>query len=223
MYPHQDKYPNDLRRFQLVRLRTRLVQRGGQGYVAETEAGCACTGCAGEEGGRIVGFGFFIREGSDEAGRRWRAESWGTKVERYLLGWDAWYEVKVLQRANDPVAERRFAEATEYDFYKRLEDYWLLGLLGVDPSCRRRGVGQRIVQHGLSVAAVEKVPVTLEASVVGRKLYQKMGFKTIQTAVIVEGVDGLDEGVAMLWEPPDLKGTWLEEGPDGTVKLKTPS
>jgi len=222
MYPHQDRYPNDLRRYQLVRLRTRLVQQGGQGYVAETEAGCGCKGCSGEDGGRIVGFGFFIREGRDEAARKWRAESWTAKFERYLLSWDVWYEMTFLQRANDPRAQAQFARVTKYGFYEVLDDYWLLGLLGVDPSCRRRGIGRMIVEHGLSIAAEEKVPVTLEASILGRKLYQEMGFQTIQKSAIVDGGEDLKEGVAMLWEPMELKGKWLQEGSDGTKHLKSP-
>ena len=217
MYPHQEKYANDLRRFQLILLRARLVQQGGQGYVAETEPGCACSGCDGEERKRIVGFGFSSRAGHDEAGRRWRADSWGRKVERYLLGWDEWYEMKFLQRASDPAAMRSFATAIGYDFNEVLDGYWLLGLLGVDPKCQRRGIGQRIVQRGLDVAAQENVPVTLKASPVGRGLYQKMGFKTIQTEGVVEEAAARG-GLPMLWEPPGMTRTWLE--PDGTLKLK---
>jgi ribosomal protein S18 acetylase RimI-like enzyme len=217
LYPHQGKYPNDLRRFQLIRLRVRLVQQGGQAYVAETEPGCACSGCDGEEGKRIVGFGFFIRVGDDEAGRRWRADSWGRKVERYLLGWDEWYEMKFLQRASDPAALRSFAMANGFNFSEVLDGYWFLGLLGVDPKCQRRGIGERIVQRGLDVAEQENLPVMLKASPVGRGLYQKMRFKSVQTGGVVDEV-AARAGLPMLWEPPEMIGTWLE--PDGTLKLK---
>ena len=219
LYPHQDKYPNDLRRFQLIRLRTRFVQQGSQGYVAETEPGCACKGCNGEAVARIVGFGFFIREGNDEVAQKWRAESWATKFERYLLSWDQWYELTFLQRANDPEAGATFARAEEHKFYKMLRDYWLLGLLCVDPACQKRGIGQRIIEHGLKVAAGENKPVALDASAAGRPLYQKLGFKTVQGTVFDDGVMG--SGWSMLWEPPGFEGVWLEDGSDGEFKLRT--
>jgi GNAT superfamily N-acetyltransferase len=155
--------------------------------------------------------------GDDEAGRRWRADSWGRKMERYLLGWDEWYEMKFLQRASDPAALRSFAMAKGFNFNEVLYGYWFLGLLGVDPKCQRRGIGQRIVQRGLDVAAQENVPVMLKASPVGRGLYQKMGFNSVKTGGVVDEV-AARAGLPMLWEPPEMKGTWLE--PDGTLKLK---
>ena len=168
---------------------------------------------------RSLGFGFFVREGSDEAARRWREDSLYNKFERRLLLWEAWYERIFLQRAADPKAQALWAVAKRYDFYDVLKEYWLLGMLGVDPAYQRRGVGGIILKHGLNIAADEKVPVTLQASVVGRKLYQELGFVTIQSSTLV---DGLEDMAAMLWEPPDLKGRWLEEEEDGKMKLKAP-
>lgn len=220
LYPHQDKFPNDLRRFQLIRLRARLVQQGGQGYVAESEPGCKCSGCGGEEKRTILGFGFFIRLGNDEAGRRWKADSWDRKAERWLLSWDEWYEKKFLQRASDPEAMSSFARAIGYNFDNELDGYWLLGLLGVDPKCHRKGIGQRIVQRGLDVATEDKVPVTLKASVLGRGLYQKMGFKNIHLEVPLDEAAAI-AGLPMLWEPSELKGTWLEE--NGILKRRQSS
>jgi hypothetical protein len=65
LYHHQDKNPNDLRRIQLIRLRTRLVQQGGQAYVTKTELGDELY----DEKPQAVGFGFFIRNDNDD-GRR---------------------------------------------------------------------------------------------------------------------------------------------------------
>jgi GNAT superfamily N-acetyltransferase len=155
--------------------------------------------------------------GDDEAGRRWKVDTWERKIERWLLSWDEWYELKFLQRAKDSEAMRTFARAIGYNFDKFLDGYWLLGLLGVDPKFYRRGIGQRIVQRGLDVAAEEKVPVTLKASTVGRSLYQNMGFKTIHMEVAVDEA-AAKAGLPMLWEPPALTGTWLEDG--GTLKPK---
>ena len=68
LYPHQDRFPDDLRRFQLIRLRTRLVERGSNGFVAESEEGDA------EWTGKpeVLGFAFYIRNGNDAGAKKWR-------------------------------------------------------------------------------------------------------------------------------------------------------
>jgi len=93
-----------------------------------------------------------------------------------------------------------FRNATEYNIYTKLPSYWHLGLLGVSPRCQRRGIGAKLVAYGQRIAAEEKLPLTLEASVMGRFLYVKMGFQIVEESKIVEGL----EGVAMLWEPEGL-------------------
>ncbi|KAF2806276.1 acyl-CoA N-acyltransferase [Mytilinidion resinicola] len=212
LYPHQEKYPNDLRRFQLIRLRSRLVQLGSHGFVAESEPGDAEWNGAPE----ILGFAFYIREGSDEKAARWRQDSIAKRLDRYLLSWEQWYEEKALDRASDPARAKIMREATQYKFTSQLESYWYLGLLGVSPKHQRRGIGAKLVAYGQRIAEEEKMPVTLEASVMGRGLYAKLGFKEIERLAIVEGL----EGVAMLWEPEGAEGTWLVRGEDGKAELK---
>lgn len=194
------------------------MQQGGQAFVAVTEPGDEIySGMP-----QIIGFGFFIRKGNDEAARIWKAESWFNKLERHLLSWDAWYEMKFLQRALDRKAEAMFAGASSrYDFYKALEGYWLLSLLGVDPKHQRKGVGQKITRRLLSMASEEKVPVVLQASVTGRMLYRKMGFKEIKRPKLLGDVNGSEGGVAMLKEPTGMEGKWLLEHEDGSAKLIT--
>jgi ribosomal protein S18 acetylase RimI-like enzyme len=111
---------------------------------------------------------------------------------------------------------RRFARATEYSFYSTLQDYWHLVTLAVAPHCQRRGIGQMLLNYGLEIAALEQVPVTLEASVTGRFLYTKTGFQIIERSRITGDL----EGVAMLWEGDALKGRWLVYGVDGSASLK---
>jgi hypothetical protein len=73
LYPHKDQYPNDSTRWQLLRLRTRLVERGSQGFVCETDAGD--DGWDATIGPVIVGYAFFIMKGSGEKAQRWQTES----------------------------------------------------------------------------------------------------------------------------------------------------
>ena len=139
------------------------------------------------------------------------------EIERYLLGWEEYYEQKMLQRAVDPKALEMYASLKQFSVYKALDQYWYLGLLGVDPKYQRRGIGAKLVKHGLSIAREGGLPIALEATMAGKGLYSKLGFKTIQKLRI----GALSEDiVAMLWEPESLKGKWLEEEEDGITKIK---
>ena len=71
LYPRMDEYPDDVRRYQVIRLRTRMVELGSRGFVAVTEEGDAMWSGSSE----ILGFAFYIREGEDEAARKWRSDS----------------------------------------------------------------------------------------------------------------------------------------------------
>jgi hypothetical protein len=72
----------------------------------------------------------------------------------------------------------------------------------------------------LSIASKEKVPFAFGVSVAGRRLCQKMDFQTIQRTPLPEGVEGLEDVVAMLWDPDPPKGNWREELDDSSVKLR---
>jgi hypothetical protein len=70
----------------------------------------------------------------------------------------------------------------------------------------RIGVGTKLCRWVMEQAAQERVPVTLEASVLGRQLYSKLGFVQFDRSVINENL----QGNAMMWEPPAQKGSWLQ-------------
>ena len=53
----------------------------------------------------------------------------------------------------------------------------VLGVLVVDPSFQRQGVGAALLQHVLAQKDMEGVPAWLEATAEGFGLYRKMGFK----------------------------------------------
>jgi len=137
-----------------------------------------------------------------------------------LLSWEEYYEKRLLQRAMDPKAHELYARVKQISVYKALDEYWYLGLLGVDPKYQRRGIGAQLVKHGFSMAREGGLPMALEATVAGRGLYSKLGFKTIQKRRIGPLSEDI---VAMLWEPESLKGRWFEEEEEeGIAKLKVP-
>ena len=73
LYPYKHQYPNDSTRWQQLRLRTRLVERGSHGFLCETEAGD--DGWDGTIGPVVVGYAFFIVKGSGEEAQKWRTDS----------------------------------------------------------------------------------------------------------------------------------------------------
>jgi predicted N-acetyltransferase YhbS len=60
----------------------------------------------------------------------------------------------------------------------------VLGLLCVHREAQRQGVGAALVQWGLDRSVEEKLPAYLEASTAGFPLYQKLGFKKIDTMIV---------------------------------------
>lgn len=140
----------------------------------------------------------------------------GLEFERHLLSWEMFYERKVLDRAADNKRIAQYMATSHYDFYSILEPRWHLGILGVSPKHQRRGIGGMLVRHGQKLAVQEGLPMTLEASVVGKRLYSKLGFKIVDETELVEGL----KGIAMVWEPQGLEGSWLAniEGDKADVK-----
>jgi hypothetical protein len=71
LHPHQDKYPEDLRRTQHIRLRNRLASVGQHGFVAVTEESDPDWSGTSE----VTGYAFYIRIGNDEAGKKWQTDT----------------------------------------------------------------------------------------------------------------------------------------------------
>lgn len=122
--------------------------------------------------------------------------------------------------AIDHQALQHFLKMSKYNFYDQLADGGFLHLqsLAVSPNFQGTGVGKALIQWGQNFAADHQLPVTLEASVTGRKVYAKLGFVVIEKEMITENF----EGIAMLWEPPAYKNQWLDYDEDGVyAKVKT--
>jgi ribosomal protein S18 acetylase RimI-like enzyme len=105
-----------------------------------------------------------------------------------------------------------------YEFYSYLDPRWHLRMIMVSPKHQRRGIGQKLLDHAQAMARGEDLPITLEASVMGRGLYAKFGFKVVDETEIAEGV----HSVAMVWEPEGSKGRWLEDVGDGKANVLRP-
>ena len=66
-----------------------------------------------------------------------------------------------------------------------------------------------LVRHGIKLAESEGLPITLEASVNGRGLYEKYGFRQFTTVQLRVEEGRIVRAPVMLWEPESCKGQWL--------------
>ena len=142
------------------------------------------------------------------------------ELERYLLSWESFYESHFLDRVSDQARLKQYRNTTILDFYKILDPRWHLGVLAISPNHQRKGVGGKLVRYGQDLAAKENLPITLEASVGGRGLYMKEGFKIVEEGEL--GVENVAEYVvvSMVWEPEDLRGKWLVDRGEGRADVK---
>ncbi|KAF2260146.1 acyl-CoA N-acyltransferase [Lojkania enalia] len=208
LFPRQHVYPDDLRRFQFLRFRTRLMMVGCHGFVMVTEESDPYW--TGKE--EVVGYAFFERTGDDAAAQKWRQDTIFRKIERYLLSWEKYYEDHMLDRITDRVRLKAYIKNIDDGFYDKFKSRWHLGVLGVSQEFQRRGIGGKLVRYGLKIAADENVPMTLEASIMGRGLYEKCSFKVVKE---VEVAEGLNE-VTMLWEP-EVRAEDAQSGKGGAT------
>lgn len=72
LFPRQDKYPDDLRRSHLLRMRHRMVRPDNFGYVMVTEESDADW----DGKSRVTGFVFFARTGDDEKAKILTRDTW---------------------------------------------------------------------------------------------------------------------------------------------------
>ncbi|PQE06360.1 Acyl- N-acyltransferase protein [Rutstroemia sp. NJR-2017a WRK4] len=84
----------------------------------------------------------------------------------------------------------------------RKEDMYLVYFLTVSPSYQRRGIGNLLLSHGLAWADATGQKTYLEATVAGRPLYEKLGFKVVDVMERDLGGElGIGRNWAMIREP----------------------
>lgn len=112
-----------------------------------------------------------------------------------------------------------------------LGEQWLileaLNWMAVVPAHRRRGVGSLIMAAGISQADSLNVECWLEATAMGKPLYEKHGFRSLLGFT----VDMERKNASFLWKraqheltPSPISGMWRPKGgvwetAEGTVKM----
>lgn len=85
---------------------------------------------------------------------------------------------------------------------------WLLANVVTHTDYQRRGIGACLVRWGLDQAQAERVPVGVESSLAGMRLYEKMGFREFDN--MRYGEKEKETMPVMVWEPPGFEGHWFD-------------
>lgn len=87
------------------------------------------------------------------------------------------------------------------DPYSDFNAYWHVSHLSVDPAYHRRGVATALMENVKCLASKDSLPIVLLASIQGRLLYLKVGFRELGQAN--EGT--LYAASVMAWYPESSK------------------
>ena len=72
------------------------------------------------------------------------------------------------------------ADAAQCEAHRPAEPHWYLYMVAVAPAARGRGIGGRLLGHGLRRVDAEGLPAHLESTTPGsRRLYERFGFRQV--------------------------------------------
>ena len=118
-----------------------------------------------------------------------------------------------LDRSLDKAVLKRVEAMMDESFPSSdFPELWYLSTLAVLPEYQRRGIGRQLVTWGVQQGEKEGVPIALEASPDGKRLYEKCGFQWVRT----ENLDELAVPL-MICEPPGTGedkswADWMKRG-----------
>lgn len=165
-----------------------------------------------ESRGRIVGYSQSVRLGNDEGAKEQLERRW-----TLLLFLQAWYfyVIYVLQslispnRAEDATACATFskwmdeADKKYWEGERRWGERWHTQSVCVAEEFQGMGIGKALMEGVLEKAKGERVPVGIEASVEGRRMYERCGFEF--RGSIGWGIGEEEGGGIMVWLPEERK------------------
>ncbi|KAF3481070.1 uncharacterized protein GIQ15_03829 [Arthroderma uncinatum] len=171
---------------------------------------------------KIVGHASWKRTGTSPAAQIWTSENEGGWNGLQLSLCRTQDSLARYFQPNKTIVEKpppspQFDDNFPSSIFPEL---WYLATLAVDPEYRGQGIDKLLAQRGIHHAVEENVPLGLESSARGRKLYDKMGFKLFKTTVIGEMAVPV-----MVWEPPrpsvetEKAREW--QGMNGTTQIYT--
>jgi GNAT superfamily N-acetyltransferase len=99
--------------------------------------------------------------------------------------------------------ERELAEALITPLWDTREKLWLdqrylyCHVIAVSPKYQRRGVGQLLMEYGVNIAQKTELPIYIESSLVGMRLYEKMGCQRIKAPSVLKREKSHESGTSL--------------------------
>ncbi|KFZ04821.1 hypothetical protein V501_08947 [Pseudogymnoascus sp. VKM F-4519 (FW-2642)] len=195
--PHRASYPEDHALWFERRIKNRMVSPRNRGFVAVGD-------------GETVGYMQCVRLGDDEGALQVEKEEkkwWSGLVE---WGYGVYLKCAAYvfpDRSESAEGKAEFSKAGVLEYEKHWKDRedrnnrWYVQSVVVAEQWRGRGVGKKLMAWVLEQAQKEGVPVSLEASMMGERLYRSIGFDLLDRFVTKIGDSKEDEGGIMMWSP----------------------
>jgi len=202
--PHRFKYYSDYERGFIERAQKRMFEPRNLTFVA----------CEASNPNIPIGFAQFFRFGDDEGAKRQiQSSSLLWRLNIFVLGllYGIWCRVIDWLAGGDksvnPEAVAQFDSWSGEDFEKiwvsheERKNRWHAQSVVVSPDFHRRQIGKRLMNEVLKRAEEDNVPVGLEASVKGEKLYNAMGFELLARFNEAQSAFEERKGGFMMWSP----------------------
>jgi predicted N-acetyltransferase YhbS len=211
--PHRHKYYHHYERGFRQRARTRMFSPRQMTIVA-------CNGS-----GEVVGHAQFERLGNDySAKQQIMSHSIVRRILFWALSWVWAFWCSLVNfldpdKGEDPAAVKIFLSWQQdggdkyFKPYPERQDRWHAQSVVVDAAYQKRGIGKRLMKEVIEKAEKENVPIALEASMEGERLYSSVGFDLLgrykhqkeETDNSIFPPNYWNGGGIMMWTPPAWK------------------
>lgn len=199
--PGRRQYPQDYIRGFNQRISSRLLEANNRSFVAVTV----------DEPDVPVAYMQCERRGDDEGAKevvREKKSIWLSICEVVYKAWVKYSTMIWPDRSGMNEADMAFfIQATEGEEQKHWEgrpdraNRWYCRSMVVSQEFQRRGVGRALMNEVVSRAEEQGVPIQLEASPEGEKLYKSIGFELLDRFMNPFGESEKNEGGVMIWHP----------------------
>ncbi|OAF58699.1 hypothetical protein VC83_04973 [Pseudogymnoascus destructans] len=195
--PHRVPYPADNALWFERRIKNRMVSPRNRGFVAVGD-------------GETVGYMQCVRLGDDEGAlqvakekKKWWSGlvEWGYGIYMKCAAW------AFPDRSESAEGMAEFIKTGVLENEKHWKDRedrknrWYVQSVVVAEQWRGRGVGKKLMAWVLEQAQKEGVVVSLEASMMGERLYRSIGFDLLDRFIMKIDENDESEGGIMMWSP----------------------
>jgi GNAT superfamily N-acetyltransferase len=128
----------------------------------------------------ITGYACWFRQGKSQTALLWRHEESTSQFLKRKIRESA--PVYYLNTFRNPASSFghswKFGKKEKYfdPNYKDPDEVWFLSEIAVDPEHQRKGIAMELLRWGMQLARKDGVPVCLNSTTSGEKLYEKAGF-----------------------------------------------